>query len=585
MSEKQTSLSGSATSVTSPKELAKLRHAWAPRVVALAVFLTGLLDLISALTPAQHSRLHLLRQHAPGGVVNASTALTVATSILLIMLARGLRRRKKRAWVVTVLLLSLSVVLHLLKGLDVEEAVVNVLLVGALVALRRDFYALGDPRTRWRGVGVGALLLLTSVVIGMALVGLREDALHEPYDAFTVIKHVLLGMIGISGPIDWNADGYGMRTENLVGHVTLALGIMTGLVTAYLLLRPAEPAPGFTTDDEIKIRQLLASHGNQDSLGYFALRQDKSVIFSPSGKACIAYRVLSGVMLGSGDPLGDPEAWPGAIKEFLTKADRHAWTPAVMGCGQEAGSAWNRAGLTVLEIGDEAVLEVADFTLQGREMRGVRQAVNRVERAGYVTRVVRVQDLDADEAALLRNKAAAWRGADTERGFSMALGRFGDPRDSGCVTVMAYRRGVLCAFLHFVPWGSNGLSLDLMRRDRDCENGINEMLIVRAVEGSAALAVTRISLNFAVFRSALEQGERLGAGPMVRAWRGVLVFASRWFQIDSLYRFNVKFRPAWEPRYVCYPTGRDLPRVALAALEAEAFITAPKLPWSKNRHG
>jgi lysyl-tRNA synthetase class 2 len=164
----------------------------------------------------------------------------------------------------------------------------------------------------------------------------------------------------------------------------------------------------------------------------------------------------------------------------------------------------------------------------------------------------------------------------------MALGRFADPRDSDCVTVMAYRQGTLCAFLHFVPWGPDGLSLDLMRRDRDCENGINELLIVRAVEAAAGLGVTRISLNFAVFRAALERGERLGAGPVVRVWRNLLLFASRWFQIDSLYRFNAKFRPRWEPRYVCYPAARDLPRVVLAALEAESFIALPTLPRTKT---
>jgi lysyl-tRNA synthetase class 2 len=76
----------------------------------------------------------------------------------------------------------------------------------------------------------------------------------------------------------------------------------------------------------------------------------------------------------------------------------------------------------------------------------------------------------------------------------------------------------------------------------------------------------------------LERGERLGAGPFLRAWRAVLLFASRWFQIESLYRFNAKFRPVWEPRYVCYPTARDLPRVAIAALEAEAFLVWPRFP-------
>lgn len=86
-----------------------------------------------------------------------------------------------------------------------------------------------------------------------------------------------------------------------------------------------------------------------------------------------------------------------------------------------------------------------------------------------------------------------------------------------------------------------------------------------------------MSLNFAVFRSTLERGERLGAGPMLRAWRQVVLLASRRLQIESLYRFNAKFQPAWQPRFLVYPTARDLPRVVAAALEAEAFLTWPRL--------
>lgn len=215
-------------------------------------------------------------------------------------------------------------------------------------------------------------------------------------------------------------------------------------------------------------------------------------------------------------------------------------------------------------------------------MRNVRQAVARVERAGYTTQVRRVRDVPAQEGERLRAQADAWRGAETERGFSMALGRFGDSADPDCVTVMAFQEGALRAFLHFVPWGTDGLSLDLMRRDREADNGLNELLITKALAAGPELGVTRFSLNFAVFRSSLERGERLGAGPVLRAWRGFLLFASRWFQIETLYRFNAKFRPIWEPRFVCYPTARDLPRVALAALEAEAFLVWPQV--GRKRH-
>lgn len=562
-------------------ERLSVRHPWVPRLAALLCLLTGLVDLVSAVFPADRGRLRTLTMYVPGALTRASTALTLVTGILLVLVARGLRRRKRRAWRVAVGLLLGSVVLHVLKGLDVEEALVAVALLTGLVLGRHDFYAKGDPRTRWRALGALLGLLAASFLLGMALIGIRSARLVDGYAVLPASEHVVLGLVGVEGPLRFDQDTRGRAADDLIGDSLLALGLLTAVTTAYLVLRPAEPAARLSQDDETRMRELLARYGGQDSLGYFSLRRDKSVLWGPSGNACIAYRVISGVMLASGDPLGEPGAWPEALDAFLVMADEHAWTPAVMGCSEEAGTAWTRAGLAALEIGDEAIVEVADFSLEGRPMRNVRQAVSRIERTGYTTRVCRVGELGPAEREDLRAQSASWRGADTERGFSMALGRFGDAADEACVAVLGFHEGRLRGFLHFVPWGAEGLSLDLMRRDRSADNGLNELLIVAALQAAPDLGVTRLSLNFAVFRSALERGERLGAGPVLRAWRGVLLFVSRWFQIESLYRFNAKFRPDWEPRYVCYPVARDLPRVALAALEAEAFLVWPRLPWTR----
>jgi lysyl-tRNA synthetase class 2 len=198
-------------------------------------------------------------------------------------------------------------------------------------------------------------------------------------------------------------------------------------------------------------------------------------------------------MLASGDPIGDPEAWPGAIHAFLDEAARHAWVPAVMGCGELGAEIWCREGdLTALELGDEAIVEVAGFTMQGRAMRNVRQMAARVSRQGYAADVRRVADIGRDEMDLIVNRAGTWRGSPTERGFSMALGRVGDAEDGRCVVATATENGVLRALLHFVPWGSDGLSLDLMRRDRSAQPGVNDFLIVEAIRAAHALGVRRI---------------------------------------------------------------------------------------------
>jgi lysyl-tRNA synthetase class 2 len=554
---------------------------WVPRLAAYLTAAIGIIDIASALTPEFRRRVHDLTEVIPGPFVRSASALTVVVGILLLLLARGLRKRKRRAWRAVVALLAASIALHVLKGLDVEEAVISLLLLTALIATRDEFQAKGDPTTRWRGLYIGLLLAVTSIVLGMCLIQIRINHVLGPHPLSAQFEHVVYGLVGVHGPLMFTTD----RTSDLIARVLLAMGLLTLMSIVYLVLRPSEPRPLMTPDDEQQMRALLQKHGRRDSLGYFALRRDKSVVWSPTGKACIAYRVVSGVMLASGDPLGDPEAWPGAISNYLALAVEHAWTPAVIGCSETGGTAYARAGLSALELGDEAIVEIDDFSLEGRAMRNVRQAVGRVERAGYTCWVRRMGDIPTEELATLRRQADAWRGSETERGFSMALGRYGDPSDGDCVAAMAFHRlaeapegaePVLRAVLHFVPWGSDGLSLDLMRRDRTADNGLNEFLIVHTLRAAEELGVQRISLNFAMFRSALERGERLGAGPVLKAWRGLLVFASRWFQIDSLYRFNAKFRPIWEPRYVCYASTAELPRIAIAMLEAEAFIVWPR---------
>ena len=295
--------------------------------------------------------------------------------------------------------------------------------------------------------------------------------------------------------------------------------------------------------------------------------------------------------LASGDPIGDPEAWPGAIDPWLAEARAHGWIPAVMGASEEAGTIYARHGLDALELGDEAIVETAEFTLEGRAMRTVRQAYNRVQRAGYEVRIRRHEDIPADEMTYLLKRADDWRDGATERGFSMALGRLGDPGDGRCVmlecTNSRAEEGTdeLRAVLSFVPWGPHGLSLDLMRRDRDSENGLMEFMVIQLLQQAPEIGITQVSLNFAMFRSVFERGGRLGAGPVLRLWRSLLSFFSRWWQIESLYRANAKYRPIWEPRFLLFEKSGDLPRIGIAAARAEGFLEAPGLPkWLHRKH-
>jgi lysyl-tRNA synthetase, class II len=549
------------------------QHAWVPGSAALLTWLIGLSDIVAVFRPDLVHKLHKINYLVPGTLTTVTRSADVIIGLLLLMLAHGLRRRKRRAWQAVVALLAFDIGIHFTNTHRMVTAIVALVLFFALLYFRKEFYAEGDPRTRWRALWVFAGVVVADVAIGLTYI-LLAKGLVTNYSFTQRVQEAVYGLVGVSGPVQWVPEARG----DLFALLTGALGVFTLVVTLYLFLRPAEPRARLGRADGARIRELLDRQGDRDSLGYFALRDDKSVIWSPTGKACVCYRVVSGVMLASGDPIGDPEAWPGAIGLFLDEAARHAWAPAVMGCSELGAEVWCReGGLTALELGDEAIVNVADFSLAGRCMRNVRQMVNRVAKNGYVAEVRRVADIPPRELDAIVRAADSWRGSQTERGFSMALGRIGALGDENCVLATATENGVVRAVLQLVPWGADGLSLDLMRRDKAAQPGLNDFLIAETIKSAPGLGVKRISLNFAVFRAALERGERIGAGPVLRAWRAVLVFLSKWFQIESLYKFNAKFSPVWQPRFFVFPSTRDAPRIAVAALEAEAFLVWPRL--------
>ncbi|MGW1156833.1 phosphatidylglycerol lysyltransferase domain-containing protein [Streptomyces sp. NPDC002519] len=516
-----------------------------------------------------------------------------ASGVFTMFLAVTMRRRKRAAWILNLVLsgpflLLFALALSFPEIRQYAQNWVSLMLtagfVGALLLGRREFYAKGDRSNPRLAAVVAVGGLLASSLLAALLVTVTNTA-HDPHRS-TFLDRWRYGTLRLVSVAADESHYPGVSTPNWVNVTINVFSTLLVLAVLYAAFRSRRAVDPLTEDDEKRLRALLARHGERDSLGYFALRREKSVIWSPTGKAAVAYRVVGGVSLASGDPLGDPEAWPGAIEPWLAEARVHGWIPAVMGASEEAGTVYARHGMDALELGDEAIVEVVEFTLEGRAMRTVRQAYNRVRRAGYTVRIRRHEDIPAGEMALLLRKADDWRDGATERGFSMALGRLGDPRDGQCVMLeCADAEGRLRALLSFVPWGPHGLSLDLMRRDRDSDNGLMEFMVIELLRRAAEIGVTQVSLNFAMFRSVFERGARLGAGPVLRLWRSLLSFFSRWWQIESLYRANAKYRPIWEPRFLLFEKSADLLRIGIASARAEGFLEAPGLPkWLHRKH-
>ena len=544
-----------------------------PLLIGRFTYLAGIADiLLNVLRPVK-AHAKQFDRYLPIFVDSAAFATSVFTGIVLIILARNLIRRKRRAWSLTIAILILNIASDFfrLHYHPVQLAGAFTLLV-LLLIFRNEFYAKSDPTTKLRPFYGFVFTFLVMFIAGiLILLNRHKDAFTGSPSLLNIAITVLLGFVGISGPLKFASE----RMSDIVSTTLTILGFFIVVVPFGMYFRRVKPIEVMEDSDRELVKKLISHDAEQDSLGYFATRRDKNVIWSANKKAGIAYRVQNGVMLASGDPFGEFSLWPDAIDAFLSKAKEHAWTPGVMGASDRGGEVWvEKAGLLAIDIGDEAIINVAKFTLEGRSMGNVRHMVNRIGRKGYSASTCRWHELDDVTKTELRVLAKKWRYGVPERGFSMSMDRFGEDSDSEAFITITRQEGEIKGLLYFVPWSTHSLSLDRMQRERGADSGVNELMIVTSVQYAQEHGFKFISLNFAAFRSLFERADKISAGPITRGTRNFIRFLSNFFQVESLYRFNAKFDPEWQTRYVLYPKPRDLPSVTWAALRAEKFISS-----------
>ena len=545
---------------------------WVPVWIGRATFLVGLFDILANVSRKFRTPVHKLNNVFPVFLNGSALATAIFTGLILMILARGLSRRKRRAWVLALAILAVNLATEIFRtNHHPVQILLSILGIVALVVFRNSFYAKSDPSTRLQPlIGFGVALLVFFIASLLLLRFRNHDEIIGNPSIKNIFLFIIEGLVGVAGPVKFTSE----RASDAIAFTLGTFGVFTLIVPLWLYFRSVKPIPKMSDDDMNVVRKLIKHDLEQDSLGYFATRRDKSVIWAANRKAGIAYRVQGGVMLASGDPFGEYSLWPEAIAEFLKVAQEHAWTPAVMGCSDRGGQVWvEHAGMIAIDIGDEAIISVKDFTLEGRPMANVRQMVNRIKRKGYSCTTHKWSELDESIRMQLRELAHEWRYGVGERGFSMSMDRFGEDDDPDTYITIARYEGEIKGLLYYVPWTTNALSLDRMQRERGTDAGVNELMIVETVEYARANNLAYVSLNFAAFRSLFERADKISAGPITRGMRDLIRFSSNFFQVESLYRFNAKFQPGWETRYVLYPRASDLPKVGWAALRAEKFIS------------
>ena len=542
------------------------------RLLGLAVTGAGALNIISALTPEFRVRLELVRDAFTPEVAHFAMGATALLGIALVLLGRGITRHRRVAYRAAVGLLAISALTNVLKGLDVEEAVV-LLGIAVLLVRSKGLFTAPTPPARWRTAArVVSAVIPVAFAYGVIGFAIRHNQVHPEFTLLGALHETAARLVGLTGPYQVT-HGFGRWFPASI--TVLGFGVV--IVIAVALLAPVTERSLAPASERDHIRRLV-NRRDGDTLDPFALRHDKRYIVSPDGRAAVAYRYVNGTGLASGDPVGDQASFADAFDGFLSRCAERGWRPAVIGARGDRLALYEAVGLRARYLGDEAVIDVADFTLDGRHMRGVRQAYNRTKNFGLTTEIHREGQLEPTLRRALVGISDRHLAGGRERGFSMALDGLLTGRDpDGLIAVCRDTTGTPIAFQRYVPCKSGaGLSLDTMRRDAVGPNGVNERLIVDVVLWAREHGVADVSLNFAAFKGLIEEDADLGPVEGAQAW--IIKRLNPYFQIQSLLTFNAKFHPRWVPRYLVYRSMGDLAPVAVAALSAESFLPFDRGP-------
>ncbi|HLO32117.1 MAG TPA: phosphatidylglycerol lysyltransferase domain-containing protein [Anaerolineales bacterium] len=534
------------------------------RGVALLTAVMGVIDLLSAVTPSVMSRLRLLAEYSPFTVSRGGHLVSALAGFALLLLSINLWRRKQMGWLLTLAILIVSIPVHLLKGLDYEEATFAAVLAGLLVYLRPHFHARSDPPSIQQGLQTLLAALVFTLVYGVLGFYLLDRHFKVHFGFWAALRQTVIMFTQFYDPGLQPVTGFGRYFADSI----YIIGILTSGYALLMLLRPVLSRRPLTEDDRNRAWEIVRAHG-RTSLARLTLLDDKLFFFTPGG-SLISYVVENRAALALGDPIGPIEDIEDAITSFKEFCSNNDWLPVFYQVLPAGISAYEAAEFDVLAIGHEAIVDLASFTLEGSVNKTLRNSYNKMVRNGYRYDVIQ-PPYSARMLRELRFISDDWLTAHRATELKFSLGWFNEAYLNTCpILLVRDREGFIEAFANLVTeFQASEVAVDLMRYLHHSESGLMDFLFVSLFQWAREQGYASFNLGLSALSGVGEHSD----DPIVeRALNFIYQNINRFYNFRGLHSFKEKFHPVWSQRYLVYAGASNLPAISAALFRANLGV-------------
>lgn len=540
------------------RTLSGTKRRWLIALAVAAVTLgSGLLNLFSVMGGPSHTRV--LTEIFPLEFIHLSRTATLLIGFALTISSVNIYKRKRRAWGIVLGLSCFSAIFHLTRGLDYEEATLSVALVLLLLATRKFFSVRSSvPHPS------GALLRLA--ISGLIAVGYGVAGfwfLDEKH--FGINFHIGDSILTTLRLLSLNNDPrlvphthYGHWFLNSLDVLTISAAVYAG----FALFRPVVYRYSTRPRERALAEEIVSRYG-RTPLDYFKVWPDKSYFFTPEHDCFIAYSVGRNVALALGDPVGPEDRIEPIVREFLEFCSDNGWAVGFHQTLPDFLPVYRRARLKKLKIGDDAIVDLVSFNLEGKAKKEFRYKLRQMEGPLAVTTRHFEPPVPDEIMTQLKEVSDEWLRIPGRRERGFTLGLF-DPDyvRSTPVVIATDKDGKVLGFVNLIDTPvQKEVTIDLMRRRTEAPNGIMDYLFIKLFLYAKERGYERFNLGMAPMAGFQEREQASAEERAIHTFFQQLNFL---FSFRGLRQYKAKFATSWEPRYLVYRNPLELPRLALA---------------------